>query len=227
VVYGDDGISSADVKVNITAQPIPSGGFAATAVITLPDDDSAGTISVMFINSPGGDNAYLSITVARDADAMTVPENVVLRVYNPSYDIYYDATGMTVPYDEFDELSGDIPPTLNASTGMDTLFYSFDDKNPANISDDLSEVDTSYYTGLGNYVTSMTISGDMYAASGNSGWMYGAYRQEGSTTTYNLVEVTPYIGTDVYFVETRDVLIWKYGDLGTYSSLFPAQITYP
>jgi hypothetical protein len=225
-VYGGDGIDPGDVTVSLNTEPI-TGGYTAFATVELPDDGSAGTISVKFTNPnsiPAG--AYVNVTVVRDSATATTPDNVAQRLYKPDgLGTYYDITGMVVPNTEFGEVSGD---TLYAATGLDVLKYSFDTDDNPNPLTNLTDVTTFYTAGFGNYVYSMTIDGTPYAASGDEGWMYGTYRQVGSTaTSLDLVEVTPYVGADAYIVSSRDLMIWKYGDLGTYNALFPSQITFP
>ncbi len=185
-----------------------TGGYASCLTVDLsgfirPD---GGPASFRATNAQGG---YVDITVI-----------VTYAAYNDSANYFTGIIDCQI-YDPSDNLYEGTANTIYASNHTDSRSY-------VTVMDALVKMQTmglvdSYVESYG-YVSSVTINGTTYAASGMDGWQYRVYEYNAFTDQYEIVPISELLGGgDMDITAVVDIVQWRYGSYYD-ADLFPDYI---
>jgi hypothetical protein len=215
-VYDGHGL---DVALNtVTSHQVGASAWETEAQVTLPSNTTYGVISMKYCN-PTKMTACTNISVMRLAPTtVATTSGIAVRVYDPadsSGATYYSTTGQVIQSSAVAEMLG-----TNYPSGIDGIVQV---GQPGSGIAQVTSVTQVPYTGLGNMVTAMTVNNTAWANSGSVGWQYAVYHLTGGQL--HRVNLSEYVGSDVFRLQSGDTEVWKRGPMSDYSALFPSTIT--
>ena len=205
-----DGSTAGITKGAVSASAI-SGGYASCLTVNLAGLMAHGPASFRATNPLTG--GYVDITVI-----------VTVAAYN-DYDGYFTPDVECLIFDPNDNLYEDTADYIYADNHIDGRSY-------VTVLDGLVEMENlglvdSFVESYG-YVSSITIDGTPYAASGMDGWQYRVYEDDDEDGTYDIVPISEMLGAGDMILSLLDLefdmVQWRYGSFYD-SSLFPTTYT--
>jgi hypothetical protein len=214
-IFADDGIEDTVIDY---AGPYEDSefGWGIDIHVTLPEnisDDSFGAISVQVTNTAYGgigDDPFTNITIVRQPETAISnisPEAVAL--YNSSSEPFAKSMNLDVTSVSFSE-----SPDRGFPTAADAIYYAV--ASGSFYGGTITNLHSTFYTGLGYILDSVTANGTTYDNDYPYGWMYAIYNSNDDR-----VELSKYIGFDSYRLFPGDFVAWKYGNYSDYDTLFP------
>ncbi|MDR1387875.1 MAG: hypothetical protein LBJ44_09890 [Propionibacteriaceae bacterium] len=162
-----------------------------------------------------------SITVARLASEYVADvASVSVRLYDPN-----DPTGEEfIEVEDQTILANSFYEDLNTNypSGLDAIYQMW----YAGGIPVLTSIGYDYLYGTGDLVDSMTVDGVPWSTDyvNEEGWLYGVYRSDGNQ--WVRVDVSKFVGADVYRLYPGELVVWKYGPGEYYDLLIPPTLAF-
>ena len=196
-------------------ESIPAGGFYSNLHVNIPAGVTPGAASFIAINRDSAPNANASVNItllvnddSNNDDSGTEISGTVFQVFEPN------ESGVTILH------SGTLPD-VDAAMNTDSRSY-------VTVLDSVGVATgagiINNYAETGGYLSSMTVNGNTYSASGNDGWQYAVYDLSSDGQTYTLDTVTSVLGAGDYGLTTGQLVQWRYG---AYGLAFPKSFPNP
>ncbi len=193
----------------VTVAEIGDEEYASCLTVNISYDAIPGPSSFHAERDGGG---YVDITVVVTNTALNDWEYrytglVKCQIYDPSDDTLYAGNALTI----------------NAENHTDGRSY-------VTVLDALVEMEDIPALMIGGfvesygYVSSITVKGVPYAASGMDGWQYRVYDRIGLTNQYEIVPVSEILGAGDMDMRVFDLVQWRYGSYYD-ENLFPETVT--
>ncbi|MDR2360062.1 MAG: DUF4430 domain-containing protein [Oscillospiraceae bacterium] len=198
-----------------TGKEIARDQYYSQLAITVPAGSDVGPASFLATNPNAGSGGYPSTNITLVATDRTNPDKANTTVENIVYQIFEpNASGVTILH------SGTLP-TVTAADNHDSRSY-------VTVLDGMGQSKTAgivnNYAVAAGYLSSITVNGNTYTASGNDGWQYRVYNLSNGTYTVDSTNSTIF-GAGDYKMSDNQLVQWRYGGYGTVT--FPTSFPDP